>query len=228
MKKFLLSIIYTLFIFSIAYSAEIDTPEDFNNFLKSCTPTERIQMMYALHDLPSRYNTASLEIVLKDFDDGKLDENEISPEKIRKTLVWRAYNKMTYIFRNDKEVDYHGILQWAAGKLGLDSEKIKNYSTFDLEKEVAKKYFDNLWERLSPEQREELLNNFIKDKNLNTKNQTDNSVCLPISYSSNVIQQFSFSGLSKIIYLSWNEVDIVSAFIMTVNIIKEHKLSNGK
>ena len=228
MKKFLLSIIYTLFIVFTAYSAEIDTPEDFNNFLKSCTPPERIQMMYALHDLPSKYNTASLEIVLKDFDNGKLDKNEISPEKIRKTLVWRAYNKMTYIFRNDKEVDYHGILQWAAGKLGLDSEKIKNYSTFDLEKEVAKKYFDNLWERLSPEQREELLNNFIKDENLNTENQTDKSIRLPIPYSNNVIQQFSFSGLSKIIYLSWNEVDTVSAFIMTVNMIREHRLSNGK
>ena len=135
---------------------------------------------------------------------------------------------MTYVFRNDNEVDYHGILQWTAGKLGVDSEKIKNYSTFNLEKEVAKKYFDNLWERLSPEQREELLNNFIKDENLNTENQTDKSIRLPIPYSNNVIQQFSFSGLSKIIYLSWNEVDTVSAFIMTVNMIREHRLSNGK
>ena len=165
MKKFLLSIVYIFVIAFIAYSAEIDTPEDFNNFLKSCTPLERIQMMYALHDLPSKYNKASLEIVLKDFNDGKLNDYEISPDKIRKALVWRAYNKMTYIFRGDKEVDYHGILQWAARKLGIDSEKIKNYSTFNLEKEVAKKYFDNLWERLSSEQREELVNNFIKDEN---------------------------------------------------------------
>ena len=78
------------------------------------------------------------------------------------------------------------------------------------------------------EQREELLNNFIKDENLNTENQTDKSIRLPIPYSNNVIQQFSFSGLSKIIYLSWNEVDTVSAFIMTVNMIREHRLSNGK
>ena len=61
-----------------------DSPSDFNSFLNSCSQAELQQMMRALRET-----------------------GEATPEAIRKALVWRAYNKTTYMFRGDSEVDWN-------------------------------------------------------------------------------------------------------------------------
>ena len=81
----------------------VESPKDFNAFLDSCTVEERKQLMLALRD-----------------------DGEPTPEGIRKALVWRAYNKMTYMFRGDKEVEYHELVQWAASKQGVDKQVIES------------------------------------------------------------------------------------------------------
>lgn len=118
-----------------------DSPTDFNSFLNACSPDEHKQMMMALRET-----------------------GEATPEAIRKALVWRAYNKTTYMFRGDSEVDYHGILQWAAEKAGINSAIVQHSPTYALEKAVAEKYFAKLWEKMTPEQREALIKNIIKDE----------------------------------------------------------------
>lgn len=71
-----------------------DTPQDFNNFLNDCSQEDIKLMRQALKD-----------------------DGADTPEAVRKALVWRAYNKTTYMFRGDKVVDYHEIVKWAAEKL---------------------------------------------------------------------------------------------------------------
>ena len=178
-----------------------DTPQDFNDFLNSCTVEERIQMLQALKDLPSlkdkyfgqlnglpglnhfttdkkkitpnkplkpsSFNEVLPKTVVAAVNKGILDADSISVSAIRKALVWRAYNKTTYYFRGDKEVDYHGIVQWAAEKTGINKEQVNNLSTFALETRIIEKYFEAMWDKLTHEQRMALLNQVEKEADVN-------------------------------------------------------------
>ena len=208
-----------------------DSPADFNSFLNACSPDEHKQMMMALRET-----------------------GEATPEAIRKALVWRAYNKTTYMFRGDEEVDYHGILQWAAGKLGVYEFLVEHSSTYALEKEVAKKYFAKLWENMTPEQREALIRNIIKNedekfssklgKELTIENINDilGAINDLIEYHPEAAAALggaiggaimwlgpvgwaaiAAGGAAGGIWLAGSESDTVSAFIMTVNIIKTRR-----
>ena len=134
-----------------------DTPADFNAFLDDCTLPERIQIMQSLQGLSSEYNTMELNEAVKAVNSGKLSAEKVSPSAIRKAVVWRAYNKITYLFRNDKEIDYHGILQWAAKKSDVTSRRIDEFSTYRLEREVSQEYFAKVWDKLSPAERTAML-----------------------------------------------------------------------
>ena len=201
-----------------------DSPADFNSFLNSCTNDELRQMMTALRET-----------------------GEATPEAIRKALVWRAYNKTTYMFRGDSEVDYHGILQWAAGKSGIDSKTIEYSPTYSLEKSVAEKYFAKLWGEMTPEQKEELVKNIIKDEDKKLTSQISKDLNDPwrllqnlddlqnlIAMNPEAAAALSAAalwlgpiGLAALaaggIWLAGSESDTVSAFIMTVNIIKTRR-----
>ncbi|MBQ3449224.1 MAG: hypothetical protein IJG34_04940 [Synergistaceae bacterium] len=199
-----------------------DSPADFNSFLNSCTNDELRQMMTALRET-----------------------GEATPEAIRKALVWRAYNKTTYMFRGDSEVDYHGILQWAAGKSGIDSKTIEYSPTYALEKAVAEKYFAKLWENMTPEQREELIKNVIKNEDGKFSSKLGDALKDPnlresIMYMimmnpelaaaviggavALLVGTFGVLGIAAGgVWLAWSESDTVSAFIMTVNIIKTRR-----
>ena len=83
-----------------------DSPADFNSFLSDCNADELGALMKALRE-----------------------NGDATPEAISKAVVWRAYNKAIYMFRGDKEIDYHEIVQWAAEKLGVDSIHVKPHST---------------------------------------------------------------------------------------------------
>lgn len=203
-----------------------ETPEDFNEFLDTCTIMERIQMMQALQDLPREYLTMKPALVWEATSSGKLDARRVSAEAIRKALVWRSYNKLTYAFRGDSQVDYHGIVQWVAGKSGIDSKRIKTASTFELEKEIAERYLGELWEHLSPEQQRELLG---------TENE---QLTEDINMAGNVVKGVgaytiaAFAGFAlwnpycwfvlagSGLFLASSEVYTVKPFIMTVNMIK--------
>ena len=202
-----------------------DSPSDFNSFLNSCSKAELQQMMSALRET-----------------------GEATPEAIRKALVWRAYNKTTYMFRGDSEVDYHGILQWAAEKSGIDDKTIQYSPTYTLEKAVAEKYFAKLWENMTPEQREELIKNVIKNedgkfssklgdalKDPNLREQIIYMITMNPELAAAVIGgavallvgTFGVLGIAAGgIWLAGSESDTVSAFIMTVNIIKTRRYKN--
>ena len=174
-----------------------ESPQNFNEFLDSCTLTEKIQMLQALKDLPklkdkyfgklrglpaldrfttdkdkatpakplkpATFNEVLPETVIDAMREGIIDFEDLSASAVRKALVWRAYNKTTYLFRGDKEVDYHGIVQWAAEKSGVDAQQVKNLPTFALENKIAEKYFAALWDKMTHEQRVAVLNNLEKE-----------------------------------------------------------------
>lgn len=112
---------------------------------------------------PSTFNEVLPETVIDAMREGIIDREDLSPSAVRKALVWRAYNKTTYLFRGDKEVDYHGIVQWVAEKSDVDKQQVKNLPTYALENKIAEKYFQALWDKMTPEQRMAVLNNLEKE-----------------------------------------------------------------
>ena len=64
------------------------------------------------------------------------------------------------------EIDYHNdIVKWVAEDKGIEKEIRNTLSTYQLERKIAEKYFEDLWDKLTPEQRNELLSNIEKDTN---------------------------------------------------------------
>ena len=192
-----------------------DTPEDFNAFLDDCTMFERVQIMQSLQALPSDYNTMNPDDVVRAINSGRLDRDKVSPSEIRKAIVWRAYNKITYPFRNDKEIDYHGILQWAAKKSDVTSRRIEEFSTYKLEREVSEEYFAKVWDKLSPAERTAMLAGATGAAALGAAGAygvIGASVAMPI-----------LPVIVAVYEMTSAESGTVSGFIMTVNIIKTRK-----
>lgn len=192
-----------------------DTPADFNSFLADCTVSERIQLMQSLQALPDEYNTMKPEEVLSAVNSGKVSAEKVSPSEIRKAIVWRAYNKITYPFRNDKEIDYHGILQWAAKKSDVTGRRIDEFSTYKLEREVSEEYFAKVWDKLSPAERTAMLAGAA------------GAAALGAGAAYGVIAVSAVMPVLPVVMAVWGiagpESGTVSGFIMTVNIIKTRK-----
>ncbi len=78
-------------------------------------------------------------------------------EKIHSEILWQCSNTIMYPFKNVEKIKYHDIVEWCAGKVGIDSTTARFSSTFDLEQEIVKRQFTELWDKLSQAQRLELL-----------------------------------------------------------------------
>ncbi|MBA2226265.1 hypothetical protein [Thermogemmata fonticola] len=120
------------------------TTEDFNTFLDSLPKLSLLSLKQSL---------------------GLIDENKkpnltynANSYKIKEELLNASNNILIRWFKDPNNIDYHEIVQWVAGKLEIDKEKIANYSTFMLEREILEQMFVKIWDGLSKEQREELLN----------------------------------------------------------------------
>ena len=220
----------------------IDKPKDFDAFLNSCSALERIQMLQALRQLPSfnkaehifnsvmdgkisdlnnlgeiytNYNDVKPEDVLRAVREGKIDRADISVAAVKKALLWRSYNKTKYYFRDDyDEVDYQDILTWVAGQVGVQ----KN--------EVSQKFFSEIWEELSPKQRERIVYdmNLKKSWGLNFENLQDltetGQKVYELLKDSNSLIALSQNILTSAVGYAFPESDTVCMFIMTVNMIK--------
>lgn len=116
---------------------------------------------------PETFNEVPAVTVLDAVRKGIIAPERISVASIRKALVWRAYNKLTYYFRSDENVDYHDIVKWAAEKAEVNPTHINSHSTYYLESKIAEKYFEDVWAALSHEKRVELLKNIEKETGVN-------------------------------------------------------------
>lgn len=110
-----------------------------------------------------------IDAIEKEFIDGDV----LSNENIRKELVWRRYNKINYWLHDHDNINYHeDIVQWVAEKKGVPESKIKAFSTYYLEHEICMMYFAEIWEKLSPGQKNELLSKIEAETNSVINNKT--------------------------------------------------------
>lgn len=88
---------------------------------------------------------------------------------IQKQLLWLSSSVFAYPFKDETALSYHEEVKWIAKKAGVDDAMLRSSTTFKLESELHRLLFAQMWEKLSPEQRADLLtkldpNGTIKDK----------------------------------------------------------------
>ena len=153
---------------------------------------------------PSTFNEVLPKTVLSAVKAGIIDKEAISVSAIRKALVWRAYNKTTYYFRGDKEINYHEILQWAATKTGVNKEQVNNLSTFALENRIVEQYFEAMWNRLDYEQRIAVLREVEKEAGVNIDKNviaTMGGAAALVALSSVILSSVVISGTSVPVFI---------------------------
>lgn len=88
--------------------------------------------------------------------DSKIPEN-LSIQDLNKEFLWSSHHWLTYQFTDENNVDYTEIVKWAALKLDVPKAECDYATTFQLEHEICEKIFARMWDRLTPEQRKEVL-----------------------------------------------------------------------
>ena len=77
---------------------------------------------------------------------------EPTPDSIIDSLWWNSQSIFGYAFGN--RPSYKDIVRQVANKLKVKYEE--HYSTKEIEIEIARKVMETVWERITPEQREEM------------------------------------------------------------------------
>lgn len=88
--------------------------------------------------------------------------------EIKKQLHKHSNHLLTRQLSSADNIQYHDKVKWVAKKAGVYDEIIESQSTFVVERELSKKLFSDLWDKLNQEQRKQLLaqidpNGSIKD-----------------------------------------------------------------
>ena len=89
--------------------------------------------------------------------ESQLNGPERDAREVQKQTLRLSSHFITYPFSDEKQVDYHEITKWVCRKAGVPSKVLEQASTFTLERELQNLLFEKMWDKLTPEQREELL-----------------------------------------------------------------------
>jgi uncharacterized protein YaaW (UPF0174 family) len=84
-------------------------------------------------------------------------------------LIWVSSNILTYKFKDEWSIHYHVLPQWVGTEIGVNAVDREISSTFHVEHAILVQVFTQLWDKLTPEKRQELLekidlSNAVADK----------------------------------------------------------------
>lgn len=133
------------------------TAEHLYNFLQALPSDAMLGLKTSLGLLPPSASTSRLAGPVEDAKD------------VQKHAVWLSSNVLTYPFRDKLNQSHHDLVMWVSQSAGVPLATLQSAPTFALEREVHKLLFAQLWDRLTPKQRRELLEKLdpagtIKDK----------------------------------------------------------------
>ncbi len=126
------------------------------DFLEQLPAEEMLLLKKAMEILGERATVNDLKGRYKDAVD------------VEKEAIWVGSNILYYPFRSS-DLNYHDMVKWTAGKLSISKHLIDSQSTFMLEREITKSFFVKLWDKLTVEQRSELLDKIDPDSEIKDK-----------------------------------------------------------
>ncbi len=125
---------------------EIWTANHFFEFLQALPPDS----MLRLHK--------SQGLLSQDATTTHLAGPEADARAIQKQLLRLSSSAFTRPFRDASKLNYHDAVVWIAKKVSIAPTLIDNSPTFHLEQLINKQLFVQLWDKLTPDQRSDLLN----------------------------------------------------------------------
>ena len=84
-------------------------------------------------------------------------DRRVTIARIKREAVWRSSSILSYPMKDKASVPYDELVRWIAGKFEVEPAVIVSTSTYGLEKAIALKTFVDLWDKLVPEQRKQVL-----------------------------------------------------------------------
>lgn len=114
---------------------------EFNEFLR-VLPEEGLESMGTALELSG------------DFDPRQRDT---AITAIKKQFLWSASHLIAYVFKDHEKIPYHETVEWVAVKLDVDAWIVKTQPTLVVERAIIEKLFVDVWDNLSPLQRQKFL-----------------------------------------------------------------------
>ena len=111
---------------------------------------------------PVSFNEVPPHVITAAVRAGRLEADSTSTYVILSNLLWRYNNIGRYPFTDRDQINYHEIVQWVAQKKGVKEHVIPLLSTFMLEQEIHKKFLEGIWDKLTVDQRNQLLKEIEK------------------------------------------------------------------
>lgn len=96
-------------------------------------------------------------LVHRDSTEKELFGPEPDARSIQDHLLWLSSNFFAYPFRDVTGHSYHDTVTWVAKKADVHKALVDTSVTFALERELHKLLFAQLWDKLTPDQRRNLL-----------------------------------------------------------------------
>ena len=132
-------------------------PNDFYEFLKAL-PADRMLVL-----------KKSQGLLDEQADESQLKGNEQDARDIQKQTLWLSSNVFAYYFRNERNLDYHELVMWAAEKAELPETVAQFQTTFTLEQTLYKLLFIQMWDKLNKGQREDVLRKIDSNESIKNK-----------------------------------------------------------
>jgi uncharacterized protein YaaW (UPF0174 family) len=130
---------------------------DLNALLRAMSPSQRLNMKIGLKLLPEGSKLESLGSPAEDVSD------------IQKEILWRSSNILSYAFKKQSEIDYHAVVKWVAEDLGVPENVCESQPTIVVERAIFQRMFSQMWDKLTPEQRRQLLDKIDPANHLTNK-----------------------------------------------------------
>jgi len=121
-----------------------------------------------LSEFLQRVKVPDQNLILKSL--GRNDNEPYDVAQIKKDIIWVSSNITTYPFKNKTDYRYHeDIMQWLASEYNVEESYIHAGSTFILERKILDSIFIQIWDRLTPDQRKQILTDIDKENKLKDK-----------------------------------------------------------
>jgi hypothetical protein len=123
---------------------------------------------YELSEFLKRLKVSEQNLILTSL--GKKDSEIYDVAQIKKDVLWLASNITTYPFKNKNDYNYHeDIMKWLAKEYNVEERYALAGSTFILERKILDSIFIQIWDKLTPEQRKQILTDIDKEDKLRDK-----------------------------------------------------------
>ncbi len=112
---------------------------------------------YRDDERPKTYNEVPPPIVERALQAGRIDVDLVSADRLRRQFIWVSTNSFAYPFTYS--IDYDSRVVWLAKSLDISDSALRRKSTFEVERTILEKFFVEVWDKLTPEQRQKVLDN---------------------------------------------------------------------